>query len=118
MVPSAVEQVRDANAKLRSLISRTKDSLAGRCNFNVGDVRAIAEPVGSVQPIVDEAATLRATHPDLDAELETYKRNLEEVQVALEQMGVMLIARRAHVESARGHLATLSMWNATLRLTR
>ena len=118
MASSVVEQVRDANAKLRLLISRTRDSLAGRCNFTAGDVRAIAEPVGSAQPIIDEAATLRTTRPDLDAELETYKQNLKEVQVALEQMRVMLMARRAHIESARGHLATLSMWNATLRLTR
>jgi len=118
MPDSVVEQVRRANTKLRAFVAQTRDSLTGRRNFNVTDVRAIAEPVGSVQPIVDDAENLRTVHPDLAGELENYKGNLEEIQVALEQMRVMLIARRASIEAARGHLATLGMWNAAMRLTR
>lgn len=118
MADSVVEQVRSANAKLRALISQTRNSLAGRGQFNVEHVSSIAEPIGSMQPIVDDAKNLRTMHPDLHGELEAYKGNLEEMQVALEQMRVMLIARRAHIEAARGHLATLGMWSATLRLTR
>lgn len=118
MADSLVEQVRNTSAKLRALISQTQNSLAGRGDFNVEAVRAIAEPIGAMQPIIDEANSLRTIHPGLDGELETYKGNLGEMQIALEQVRVMLIARRAHIETARGHLATLGMWSTTLRLTR
>lgn len=118
MKHSILEQVRSANEKLRALISRTRDALSGRGNFNVEDVRAIAEPVGLMQPIVTDANRLRTIHPDLDGELEAYAGNLGEMQVALEQMRFMLIARRAHIEAMRGHLETLGLWTATLRMTR
>jgi hypothetical protein len=118
MTNSAVEQVRCANAKLRALISETRSALTGRGTFNATDVCAISEPVAAVQPIVEDAENLRLLHPELAAELEMYKGNLEEIQVALEQMRVMLTARRAQIEAARGHVVTLGMWSATLRMTR
>lgn len=118
MADSVVDRVRSANTRLRALLTQAKDSLAGRARFNGADVRAMTEPIASVRSIVDDAESLRAMYPDLTPELESYKDNLEETQRTLEQMRVMLAARRAHVQAARGHLATLGMWNATLRLTR
>ncbi|HXX44782.1 MAG TPA: hypothetical protein VEJ38_08635 [Candidatus Acidoferrales bacterium] len=118
MTDSAVEQIRQANAKLRAVISETRNALAGCRTFSATDVRAIAEPVAALQPIVDGAEKLRLMHPELDAELETYKGNLEEIQVALEQMRVMLTVRRGQIAAARSHVATLGMWSATLRMTR
>jgi len=118
MKDSIVEYVRNVNEKLRALIARTRDSLGGRGNFDVEDVRAIAEPVGQMQTIVTDAAQLRTIHPDLDGELEAYAGNLGEMQVALDQMRFMLIARRAHIEAMRSHLETLGMWTAAVRLTQ
>lgn len=118
MPESVVDQLRSANAKLRGLISQAKNSLAGRGRFNGADIRAMAEPIASVRSIVEDAENLCAIHPGLAPELESYKVNLEEIQLTLEQMHVILAARRAHIQAARGHLATLGMWNATLRLTQ
>lgn len=118
MQDSVVECVRGANAKLRTLISRMSDSLGGRGNFGVVDVREIAEPVGMMQPIVADAEQLRTIHPDLNGELEAYAGNLGEMQVALEQMRFMILARRAHIEAMRSHVETLGMWTAAVRLTQ
>jgi hypothetical protein len=118
MKESILDQVRSANEKLRALTSRTRDSLAGRGNFEVADVRAIAEPIGLMQPIVTDAERLRTIHPELDGELEAYAGNLGEMQVALDQMRFMLIARRAHIEAMRSHLETLGMWTAAVRMTQ
>jgi hypothetical protein len=118
MKDSVVEHVRSANEKLRALISRTRDSLSGRRNFNVEDVRAITEPVGLMQSIVSDAHRLRTIHPDLDGELEAYAGNLGEMQIALEQMRFMILARRAHIEAMRSHVETLGMWTAAVRLTQ
>ena len=40
------------------------------------------------------------------------------MQVALEQMRFMILARRAHIEAMRSHVETLGMWTAAVRLTQ
>lgn len=118
MEDSILNRVRRANLKLRDLLGHTRDALAGRRNFTVEDVRAIAEPVAQMAPIVAEAKRLRALQPELDGELEAYAGNLGELQAALQHTRVMLIARLANMEALRGHLETVGLWTATLRQTR
>jgi hypothetical protein len=118
MEGSVVDRVRGANMKLRALLFHTREALAGRGNFTSDHVRAIADPVSRMAPIVAEANRLRTIHPDLDGELEAYAGNLNEMQTALEQMRFMLIARRASLEAMRGHVETLGMWTAALRSTQ
>jgi hypothetical protein len=110
--------VRGANVKLRGLVQRTRDALAGRYNFNVDDVRAIAEPVSQMAPFIEDAKYLRTLQPELDGELEAYAGNLGEMQVALEQMRFMLLARLAQMEAMRGHVETVGLWAAALRQTQ
>jgi hypothetical protein len=118
MEASPLDLLRRTNARLRILLLHARDALSGRSKFDVTDVRAIAEPVKQAAPIVAEAKALRASDPDLSAELDIYKVNLSEMQVALERIRFMLIARRAHVESMRSHLETLGLWSSTFRMTR
>lgn len=118
MSDSILQRVRGANTKLNSLLLHTREALAGRSTFDAADVRAISEPVGQMGPLIEEAKLLRTSDADLNAQLETYAGNLAEMQVVLEQMRFMLIARRAHIEAMRGHLETLGLWSATLRMTR
>jgi hypothetical protein len=118
MEAAIANRVREANSKLRELLLRARDALVGRHNFNVEDVRAIAEPVAQMAPIVADAARLRVLQPDLDGQLEAYAANLGELQITLEHVRFMLIARRAHLAAARSHLETFGLWAATLRQTR
>jgi hypothetical protein len=118
MEDSILDRVRGVNMRLRELLGRTRDALAGRRNFTVEDVRAIAEPVAQMEPIVAEAKRLRTMRPELDGELEAYAGSLGELQVALQQTRVMLIARLANMEALRGHLETVGLWTAALNQTR
>jgi hypothetical protein len=118
MEASILDRIRSVNQRLRELLSRTRDALAGQRTFTVEDVRAIAEPVTQMEPIVAEAKRLRALRPELDGELEAYAGNLGELQVALQHTRVMLIARLANMEALRGHLETVGLWTAALRQTR
>jgi len=118
MEDSILDRVRGANMRLRELLGSTLDALAGRRNFTVEDVRAIAEPVAQMEPIVAEAKRLRTLRPELDGELKTYAGNLDELQVALQHTRVMLIARLANMEALRGHLETVGLWTAALRQTQ
>jgi hypothetical protein len=118
MEVSLLDRISDVNAKLRALLFRAREALAGRFNFGVEEVRAIVEPVEQMAPIVDQAEQLRTLQPDLDGELKAYGANLGELQTTLDQVRFMLIARRANLASARGHMEAVVQWAAALRQTR
>jgi hypothetical protein len=118
MDDSILARVRLANSTLGTLLRRTRDALAGRHNFGVEDVRAIAEPVSQMSPLIEDAKNLRTLQPELDGELEAYAGNLGEMQLALEQMRFVLIARLAQMDAMRGHMETVGLWTAALRQTQ
>ncbi len=118
MEDATLHRVRGANAKLRALLGRIGDALAGRRNFGVEDVRAIAEPVSEMAPVVCEAERLRVDVPGLQGEFETYAKNLGEMHAALDRVRCVLLARCAQTEAQRGHLETVSLWAATWRQTQ
>jgi hypothetical protein len=113
-----LNRVRGANAKMESLLRRADGALAGRQNFSVEEVRAIAEPVAEMASIVSEAEHLRTTVPELHGELNTYAKNLGEMQTALDRVRVVLLARCAHMEAQQNHLETLGLWAAAWRKTQ
>lgn len=100
------------------MISRMREALAGRQNFQPEDVRELSEPVAEMEPILAEAKRLRTLQPDLDGELEAYTGNLGEAQKALEQLRFMLLARRANLDAMRSHIETVGYWAAAYRQTR
>jgi len=118
MEHSVLRTVREANSKLQQIIGRAADALAGRRNFDVEDVRAAAEPVAEMAPIISDAERLRGEMPELHSELGTYARNLGEMQTALDRVRIVLLARCAQVEAQRGHLETLGLWAAAWRKTQ
>jgi hypothetical protein len=118
MQDSALHTVRRANSKLQTLLQRAADALAGRRDFGVEDVRAMAEPVAEMAPIVSEARHLREAVPELHGELDIYAKNLGQLQTALDRVRVVLLARCAHLEAQRGHLETLGLWAAAWRKTQ
>ena len=118
METSVVHQVRNVNAKLQSLLQRVNGALTGRRNFTVEDVRAIAEPVADMAPIVSQAQHLRATLPELKDELETYAQNLGEMDKAFDRVRCVVLARCASLEAERGHLETVGLWADAWRQTR
>lgn len=118
MSDSILQRVRAANAKLHSLVDTIREALSGRRNFDVTNVHAIAEPVTDMDQILNEAKELRKFDPTLDQELKIYTGKLAEMNVELERMRFVLLARRAHIETMRGHIETLGLWSAALRMTR
>jgi hypothetical protein len=112
------ERIREANVKLRSLLSRARNALAGRQSFTSENIKAISEPIEQMAPIVSQAASLRAFDLNMDADLKEYAENLGELQNTLEQVRFMLLARQAHLETSRSHLETVNLWATTLKQTR
>jgi hypothetical protein len=118
MENSAQDRVREATTNLRARLGRARESLVGRADFSVQDIRAISGRLGLMEPIVSEAGDLRAKDSDLDAELKTYAETLKELQGTLEQVRFMLLARQTQLAAARSHLETVGLWAKTLNQTR
>jgi len=115
---SLLQRVRSANTKLCVFLAQIRQALAGRSQFDATSVRAIGEPVSEMDKILNEAKESREFDPALDREIKIYAGQLGEMNIELERMRFMLLARRAHIETMRGHIETLGLWTAALRLTR
>jgi hypothetical protein len=81
-------------------------------------VRAIAEPVRQMAPLVGRAERLRAESPAWREELDLYASNLAQMHQALDRVRCVLLARRAQLAARRGHLETVRRWAGTWQQTR
>jgi len=118
MDDSILNRMRSANDRLRSVVDLMRGALAGRCQFGVEDMRAVSAPLFEMAPLVADAKRLRKMQPELDSAFENYAQTLSEVQTSLDQMRFMFLARRAQIESTRGHLEIVGRWADTLSQTR
>jgi hypothetical protein len=118
MEDSIRDQIREAEAKLGNLLSRAREALAGRQDFNVHDIRSISERLGQMAPIVAQAAALRAKDTQLDTDFKAYAETLKQLDVTLEQVRFMFLARQAQLAAARSHLETVNLWATAFKQTR
>jgi len=85
--------------------------------FGVDDIREIQAPMMEMEPILKKAAALRADS-EVGEQIDEYKSQLRELKTTLEQVEIMLIARRASLEACRSQLAAASLWVAACQRTR
>jgi len=112
------DQVRRANLRLRDILLRARDALAGRQNFTVQEIRALSGPLAEMRQIVSRAAELRAADAELAVELNHYAVTLEELQTSLERVRFMLVARQTHLAAAQGNLERVALWAGALKQTQ
>jgi hypothetical protein len=112
------EQVRETNARLREILSSAHGALAGREDFSVREIRALAGPLREMGQIVSRAAELRAADAELNGELDTYAQTLAELQTALERVRFMLLARQAHLAATQEHIERVTLWTEALQKTQ
>lgn len=118
-MPSGLrEKISGVNARIASLLDETRQSLRGERNFGVEQVRAISAPVSEMALIMSRAKELRTLDPEIEGELNLYKSQIGELHSTLEQVRMMLLARRAQMESNRAQVEAVSQWATTLSRTR
>ena len=86
--------------------------------FGVEDIREIQKPMTEMEPILKKSAALRRADSEVGEQIDEYKSQLRELKTTLEQVEIMLIARRASLEACRSQLAAASLWVATCQRTR
>jgi hypothetical protein len=113
-----LSRVRQANAQLQQQLHGIAEMLAGRARFAVAEVRAIAEPLEHMAPLLAEGQRMRSGWPELDAELNSYAQNLRALQTGLDRVRLVMLARCAGIEAQRGHLEAVGLWAAAWQQTR
>lgn len=112
------EKIAAVNARIGALLLDSQRALRGERNFGSEEVRAISGPVSEMAPVMARAAELTAQDPEIAEELALYKRQLAELHGALENVRMMLMARRGQIEEAGSHLEAVSRWAAATKLIR
>jgi hypothetical protein len=112
------DRVQKANSRLRDALSRTRGALEGRQDFTAQEIRDLSEPLHEMRDIVSGSTALRAADAKLDAALNTYYATLKELQTSIEQIQFMLLARKAHLTAAHGHVERISLWAEALKQTQ
>lgn len=118
MTQSLREQIERINVRLAELLQATKSSLRGQRSFGVEEVREIQGPVNEMATLLEEANTVRCTAPEIDEQVTQYKTQLRDLQQTLDQVNVMLLARRASLEASRAQLAAANQWLSACQQTR
>jgi hypothetical protein len=118
MPPSLREKISGINARIGALLDEARQSLHGQKSFGVEQVRALSAPISEMAPIMARAKELRTLDPVAACEIDRYKSQLGELHVTLQHVHMMLLARRAQMESGRAQLEAVSQWANTLGYTR
>lgn len=106
------------NTLLAELLPAARRALIGEGEFGVEQIRALSAPIAEMAPVMARAAELRIQHPEIAAQLDRYKSQLRDLQLTIEKVHVVLLARRATMQSGRVHLQSVSQWADALKLTR
>jgi hypothetical protein len=119
VVDSALcDKIGDINAQLAAMLADTKRALAGEREFGAEQVRSLSEPIAAMALVMERAAELRKLHPEIAGPLDLYKSQLNELQTTLEQVRMMLLARRSQMDAGRVQLEAVSQWANALGHTR
>ncbi len=118
MKVSIQTQIQQATAILAGALSHVRGTLSGHQDFNVEIIHAITLPLKVASPILAQAAELRATDPDLSADLQEYADTLSALHGVLDQVRFMLLARQTSLQASLSHLETMNLWATTLNQTR
>jgi len=106
------------NETLRPLIADARLALRGERGFGVDMVRALAAVLGEMDPIMSNAREFRFNHPEIARDLDAYVAQATDLKTLLEQLRVMLLARRAELENDRAHMQAVAHWASAFQSTR
>ena len=112
------EKIAAVNAQVGFLLEETRRALRGERDFGPDQVHAIAQPVSEMAPILASAKELTEQEPGVEQEIAEYKQQLRELHLALDQVRMMLTARRGEMDRSRQHLDAVSRWAELTRLIR
>ena len=104
------EKIESVNTRVQSLLAETKRALAGQCEFGLEQVTTLSALIEGMEPVMARAAEFRRSEPEIATSLDEYKAHLAELQTALDQVRVMLLAKRQQTVAGRIQLNAVKHW--------
>ena len=118
MIESIQSKIGRVNETLRPLIADSRLALKGERGFGVEMVRALAAVISEMDPIMSNAREFRSNHPEIARDLDVYVEQATDLKTLLEQLRVMLLARRTELDNSRAHMQAVTRWANAFQSTR
>jgi len=118
MIESIQSKIGRVNETLRPLIADSQLALKGERGFGVEMVRALAAVISEMDPIMSNAREFRSNHPEIARDLDVYVEQATDLKTLLEQLRVMLLARRTELDNSRAHMQAVTRWANAFQSTR
>jgi hypothetical protein len=93
-----------ANEELRGFLRRVDGLALGTESVSEGDLKSVSQRIANLDPHVGEAARGEVLDTRLQLEIAEYVRNLRALQMALEKVRCVMLARKVQLESAKRHV--------------
>ena len=99
-----------ANHELGELLRRVDGLARGTESITEGDLEYLSRRLSMLAPMVGDASRGETLDASLQNEIATYVKNLRALQVALEKVRCIMLARKAQMDIAKRHLHGVQAW--------
>jgi len=99
-----------ANQELRAFLSRAENVVQGTGDIGAEDLRALGQLLDRMAPEMAEDPRKVPGDAIVQEEVQRYVSNLRSVQVSLEQIRCVMLARLAALDATRRHVEGFHDW--------
>ena len=104
------ERFAAANDELRGFLHRVDGLTNGTATVSEGDLRSVSQRIANLAPEVGDASRGADLDENVRHEIGEYVRNLRALQLALEKVRCVMLARKVQLETAKRHVEGLKGW--------
>jgi len=104
------ERFRSANEELTDFLHRVEGLAIGTCPITAGDLKILSQRLSTLAPEVGDASRSETLDAHLQDEVAQYVNNLRALQIALEKVRCVMLARKMQLETEKRHLDGLQGW--------
>jgi hypothetical protein len=99
-----------ANQGLREFLLRVENLATGNDTITDRDLRTLSERLSTLAPEVGDASRSETLDAGLRSEVAEYVKNLRALQIALEKVRCIMLARKYQLDSTKRHLHGMQAW--------
>ncbi len=110
MPASTAESLRLINDKLCAVLSVWQSKPGEPSTFTPTVFTALLAELHRAAELLGGVSSSAAPDPQLEDEISDYRRNVQQLEIALPKIQGRLLIEKARLENARSHLAAASAW--------
>jgi hypothetical protein len=111
--------VTEVNSKIAIHVDRARRTLIGAAVFDVDSVRELMVLVSQMEPHVRAARRPNTqASREFSFQMDVYRKHLQGLSKSIEQIRMMLLARRGELEFSHRHMSAVSRWTSAYQQTK